>query len=137
MERLFAFLQANDIKNVELYGYPGNPFPTDGNPQGNLQGSMALRALGDKYGIRFPARHGGLSEGRWDGEIAHAKILGQDHIGDGSSAGAGGLGSYTQTLGDRGAAQQAGQALGRGRRRPRVLPQPQRRVQHALHRHAG
>ena len=59
---------------------------------------MALRALGDKYGIRFPARHGGLSEGRWDGEIAHAKILGQDHIGDGSSAGAGGLGSYTQTL---------------------------------------
>ena len=98
MERLFAFLQANDIKNVELYGYPGNPFPTDGNPQGNLQGSVALRALGDKYGIRFPARHGGLSEGRWDGEIAHAKILGQDHIGDGSSAGAGGLGSYTQTL---------------------------------------
>ncbi|RKQ93231.1 sugar phosphate isomerase/epimerase [Solirubrobacter pauli] len=98
MERLFAFLKANDIKNVELYGYPGNPFPSDSSPQGNLQGTMDLRALGDKYGIRFPGRHGSLNESRWDAEIAHAKILGQDHIGEGSSGGAGGLGSYTQTL---------------------------------------
>ena len=43
MERLFAFLKANDIKNVELYGYPGNPFPSDSSPQGNLQGTMDLR----------------------------------------------------------------------------------------------
>ncbi len=59
---------------------------------------MDLRALGDKYGIRFPGRHGSLNESRWDAEIAHAKILGQDHLGEGSSGGAGGLGSYAQTL---------------------------------------
>ena len=62
MERLFAFLQAQGIKNVELYGYPGNPFPSSGSPQGNRQGLLDLRALGDKYGLRFPARHGSLSE---------------------------------------------------------------------------
>ena len=28
LERLFAFLQSRGIKNVELYGYPGNPFPS-------------------------------------------------------------------------------------------------------------
>ena len=28
MERLFAFLQSRGVKNVELYGYPGNPFPS-------------------------------------------------------------------------------------------------------------
>ena len=27
LERVFQFLQARGIKNVELYGYPGNPFP--------------------------------------------------------------------------------------------------------------
>src|SRR3954471_2474 len=70
LERLFAFLQAQGIKNVELYGYPGNPFPSSGSPLGNSQGSLELRALGDKYGIRFPGRHGSLSESTWEGEIA-------------------------------------------------------------------
>ncbi len=28
LERVFAWLQSKDIRNVELYGYPGNPFPT-------------------------------------------------------------------------------------------------------------
>ena len=46
MERLLAFLKANDIKNVELYGYPGNPFPSDGSPQGNLQGTMDAPGAG-------------------------------------------------------------------------------------------
>src|SRR4051795_13692000 len=27
LERLFAWLQSKGIKNLELYGYPGNPFP--------------------------------------------------------------------------------------------------------------
>ena len=27
LERVFAWLQSKDIRNVELYGYPGNPFP--------------------------------------------------------------------------------------------------------------
>ena len=98
LERLFAFLQAQGIKNVELYGYPGNPFPSSGTPQGNRQGLLDLRALGDKYGIRFPARHGSLSEGTWDGEIAAAKILGQEMVGEGGADGAGGLGSLAQTL---------------------------------------
>src|SRR3954465_15463712 len=98
MERLFAFLQGQGIKNVELYGYPGNPFPSSSSPQGNPQGLLDLRALGDKYGLRFPARHGSLSESTWDGEIAAAKILGQEMVGEGGAGGGGGLGSYAQTL---------------------------------------
>src|SRR6201991_2160354 len=98
MERLFAFLQVQGIKNVELYGYPGNPFPSGSSPQGDRQGLLDLRALGDKYGLRFPARHGSLSESTWDGEIAAAKILGQEMVGEGGADGAGGLGSYAQTL---------------------------------------
>ena len=98
LERLFAFLQAQGIKNVELYGYPGNPFPSGSAPQGNRQGLLDLRALGDKYGLRFPARHGSLSESTWDGEIAAAKILGQEMVGEGGAGGAGGLGNLAQTL---------------------------------------
>ena len=98
MERLFAFLQAQGIKNVELYGYPGNPFPN------NRQGILDLRALGDKYGLRFPARHGSLSESSWDAEIAASKLLGQEMVGEGGTDGAGGLGSARADAGDRAAA---------------------------------
>ena len=50
------FLQARGIKNVELYGYPGNPFPgTNPATPLNIAGLQALRALGDQYGLRFPA----------------------------------------------------------------------------------
>ena len=98
MERLFAFLQSRGVKNVELYGYPGNPFPSGTVPLGNPQGALELRALGDKYGIRFPARHGSLNEARWDAEITISRILGQDHVGESGPGGAGGVGSYQQTL---------------------------------------
>jgi sugar phosphate isomerase/epimerase len=98
MERLFAFLQSRGVKNVELYGYPGNPFPSAQAPNGNPQGALELRALGDKYGIRFPGRHGSLNEARWDAEIAISRILGQDHIGESGPGGAGGVGSYQATL---------------------------------------
>ena len=98
MERLFAFLQSRGVKNVELYGYPGNPFPSAQAPNGNPQGALELRALGDKYGIRFPGRHGSLNEARWDAEIAISRILGQDHVGESGPGGAGGVGSYQQTL---------------------------------------
>jgi sugar phosphate isomerase/epimerase len=98
MERLFAFLQSSGVKNVELYGYPGNPFPSASAPAGNAQGALELRALGDKYGIRFPARHGSLNEARWDAEINISRILGQDHVGESGPGGAGGVGSYQQTL---------------------------------------
>jgi sugar phosphate isomerase/epimerase len=98
MERLFAFLQSRGVKNVELYGYPGNPFPSGTVPLGNPQGALELRALGDKYGIRFPARHGSLNEARWDAEINISRILGQDHVGESGPGGAGGVGSYQQTL---------------------------------------
>src|SRR3954452_7977726 len=27
LERTFAYLAAKSVRNVELYGYPGNPFP--------------------------------------------------------------------------------------------------------------
>ena len=92
LERLFAFLQAQGIKNVELYGYPGNPIPN------NRQGILDLRALGDKYGLRFPARHGSLSESTWDAEIAASKLLGQEMVGEGGTGGAGSLGTLAQTL---------------------------------------
>ena len=65
---------------------------------GNRQGLLDLRALGDKYGLRFPARHGSLSESTWDGEIAAAKILGQEMVGEGGTGGAGSLGNLQQTL---------------------------------------
>src|SRR3954454_9532270 len=92
LERLFAFLQAQGIKNVELYGYPGNPFPS------NRQGILDLRALGDEYGLRFPARHGSLSESSWDAEIAASKLLGQEMVGEGGTGGAGSLDTLAQTL---------------------------------------
>ena len=62
LERVFAFLQSQGIKHVELYGYPGNPFPgTNPATPLNLPGLTALRTLGDQYGIRFPGRHGNLT----------------------------------------------------------------------------
>ncbi len=81
LSRVFAYLQSRGVQNVELYGYPGNPFPSGGNPTGNLDGMRDLKTLGDSYGIRFPSRHGNLTEATWDNEIAAAKILGQDMIG--------------------------------------------------------
>ena len=56
LERVFAWAQKKDIRNIELYGYPGNPFPTaTAGSTGDLAGLAALKAMGDKYGIRFPA----------------------------------------------------------------------------------
>jgi hypothetical protein len=59
LERVFQFLQSQGIKYVELYGYPGNPFPgTNPATPLNVAGLQALRALGDQYGIHFSGRHG-------------------------------------------------------------------------------
>jgi sugar phosphate isomerase/epimerase len=83
LERVFAFLQSVGVKNVELYGYPGNPFPgTNPATPLNTAGLTALKALGDRYNLRFPGRHGNLTEANWDNQIAASKILGQDHIGE-------------------------------------------------------
>ena len=85
LERLFAYLQANGIKHVEAYyGYPGNPFPGTNGPATpvNVAGLQALRALGDKYGLRFPGRHGNLTEANWDDRIRASKILGQVVVGE-------------------------------------------------------
>jgi sugar phosphate isomerase/epimerase len=84
LERVLAWLQTKDIRNVELYSYPGNPFPTaTAGSTGNLAGLQALRALGDKYGIRFPGRHGNfLPESNWDNQIAASRIVGQTHLGE-------------------------------------------------------
>ena len=38
LERVFAFLQAREIKNIELYGYPGNPFPGTNPMRRNIAG---------------------------------------------------------------------------------------------------
>ena len=54
LERVFEYLQSKNVKNVELYGYPGNPFPgTNPATPLNAAGLQALRALGDSYGLRF------------------------------------------------------------------------------------
>ena len=114
-------------RTSSCYGYPGNPFPSASAPNGDAQGALELRALGDEYGIRFPARHGSLNEARWDAEIDISRILGQDHVGESGPGGAGGVGSYQRRCARR-AAQQARQALGGARPRPGVLPQPRGRV---------
>jgi len=83
LERVFAFLQSKGIRNVELYGYNGNPFPgTNPATPLNVEGLTALRALGDRYNIHFPGRHGNITEANWDNQIAASKILGQDHVGE-------------------------------------------------------
>jgi sugar phosphate isomerase/epimerase len=100
LERVFAFLQSQGIKHVELYGYPGNPFPgTNPATPLNLPGLTALRALGDQYGIRFPGRHGNLTEVNWDNQITASRIVGQDHIGEaGFPGGNGAFNTYAATL---------------------------------------
>ena len=100
LERVFQFLQAKGIKKVELYGYPGNPFPGTNPSQAlNVSGLQALRALGDQYGLRFPGRHGNLNEPNWANQIAASKILGQDHIGEaGFPGGAGAYNSYAGAM---------------------------------------
>jgi sugar phosphate isomerase/epimerase len=91
LERVFQFLQSRGIKDVELYGYPGNPFPgTNPATPLNIAGLTALRALGDQYGLRFTGRHGNLNEPNWDNHIIASKILGQDHVGESGFPGGGG-----------------------------------------------
>ncbi len=83
LERVFAFAQSVGIKHIELYGYPGNPFPgTNPATPLNVTGLTALRALGDRYGLHFSGRHGNLNEANWNNQIAASKIIGQDHIGE-------------------------------------------------------
>jgi hypothetical protein len=98
LERVFAYLQANGIKNVELYGYTSGLFPgTNPATPLNVEGLTALRALGDKYGLRFPGRHGDLTEANWDQQIAAGKILGQDHVGQ-AGLPSPGFNTYQNTL---------------------------------------
>ena len=63
---------------------PGQSVPDARPPAApvNLAGLQALKALGDKYGIRFPGRHGNLPETNWDNQIAASRILGQTHLGE-------------------------------------------------------
>ena len=82
LERTFAYLRSKNVQNVELYGYPGNPFPgTNPATPLNTAGLQALRAQGDSYGLKFVGRHGNIAEANWDQEIQAAKILGQEVIG--------------------------------------------------------
>ena len=100
MERVFAFLQSRGIKNVELYGYPGNPFPsaTAGRTRqpAGLRWSCGRSVTSTGSGSR--AATASLNEARWDTEIAVSRILGQDHIGESGPGGAGGVGSYAGRL---------------------------------------
>src|SRR4051812_10368615 len=82
LTRVFAYLAAKNVRNVELYGYPGAPFPgsSPATPL-NTAGLQDLRTRGDSFGLRFVPRHGTLAEGNWDQEIQAAKILGQEVVG--------------------------------------------------------
>ena len=74
LTRIVRVPGVKNVRNVELYGYPGNPFP-GGNPATplNTAGLQALRAPGDSFGLRFVSRHGTLAEANWDQEIEAAK----------------------------------------------------------------
>ena len=86
------------MHQVELYGYPGNPFPgTNPATPLNVAGLLALRQAGDERGIRFPGRHGNLTEANWDNQITASKIVGQDHIGEAGLPG--GAGAYNSFAG--------------------------------------
>ncbi|HEX6024856.1 MAG TPA: hypothetical protein VFZ00_22890 [Solirubrobacter sp.] len=100
LERVFKWLQSKGVRQVELYGYPGNPFPgTNPATPLNTAGLQALRALGDQYGLHFPGRHGNLTEANWDNQIEASKIVGQDHIGEaGLPGGAGAYNTYPAVL---------------------------------------
>src|SRR3954453_21302815 len=84
LERVLQWVQSKDIRNIDLYSYPGNPFPTaTAGSTGNVAGMQALRAMGDKYGIRFTSRHGNLlPESNWDNQIAASRLLGQVVVGE-------------------------------------------------------
>src|SRR3954451_5357730 len=84
LERALAWVGSKDIRNIDLYSYPGNPFPTaTAGSTGNIAGIQALRAMGDKYGIRFTSRHGNLlPESNWDNQIAASRLLGQVVVGE-------------------------------------------------------
>jgi sugar phosphate isomerase/epimerase len=98
LKRVLDWLQTKGVKNVELYGYPGNPFPgTNPATPLNIAGLQALKAMGDERGIRFPGRHGNLTEANWDNQIAASKILGQDHIGE-AGLPSPGFNTYANTL---------------------------------------
>ncbi len=96
--RVFSWLQSKGVKNVELYGYPGNPFPgTNPATPVNTAGLETLRDLGKQYGLRFPGRHGNLTEANWDNQIVASKIVGQDHIGE-AGLPSPGFNTYANTL---------------------------------------
>ena len=68
----------------------------------------------DGYGLHAVSRHDGVDEGSFDAEIAEAKTIGQEYMGNGGTPG--GWGGSEETLQTAAAAQPAGQALGRGGR---------------------
>ena len=83
LERVFAFAAVARHQARRALRLSGQPVPGHEPAHAlNVAGLLALRALGDQYGLRFPGRHGNLTEANWDGQIAVSKILGQDHIGE-------------------------------------------------------
>ena len=84
LERVLQWVGSKDIRNIDLYSYPGNPFPTaTAGSTGNIAGIQALRAMGDKYGVRFTSRHGNLlPESNWDNQITASRMLGQVVVGE-------------------------------------------------------
>ncbi len=98
LTRVFAFLQSKNVRNVELYGYPSNPFPgTSPATPNNTAGLQALRAQGDSFGLRFVSRHGNINAANWDNDIAASKILGQEVIGAADPLNAGSTSLTTNT----------------------------------------
>src|SRR3954451_13828562 len=84
LERVLKWVGSKDIRNIDVYSYPGSPFPTaTAGSTGNVAGMQALRAMGDKYGVRFTSRHGNLlPESNWDNQITASRMLGQVVVGE-------------------------------------------------------
>ena len=73
VEEIFAMLQSKGIRVVEPYSLHG-------------MSAAEFRALADKYNLHVVGRHGSVDEASMAGEIATAKMLGQQFIGSGGTA---------------------------------------------------
>ena len=125
LERMFAYLQTKNVRNVELYGYPGNPFPgtnpaTPLNTAGPAGAARARRLV--RPALRLPPRQpqrGQLGPGDRRRRRSSARRSSARPTRSTPAARA-----CQQNLDQRAADEPPRQALGRGRRRPGVLPQP-------------
>ena len=115
------------IKNVELYGYPGNPFPSGRSRTATRRrrSSCARSVTSTGSASRAVTAASTRPLGRGDRDLADPRPGPHRRVRAGRRRW---RRQPTRRRCDRGAAQQARQAVGRGGPRPSLLPQPRGRV---------